>query len=131
MNPSATGWIKKAIALIENPVGNKRIDNQVLYMELKKCGFIYGSNVGVLKILEDKKDYIQQERAKVNLVSALYLVYKNNPQKNNFTDQVVLFYKSSKLYKSNIFDSILGKNLEDIIHKRVYIDTNILTKNFN
>lgn len=131
MNPSAVGWIKKALSLFKNSPKNNPSGHQELYMELKYCGFIYGSNVAVLKPFENNKGFTQEERAKVNLVSALLIVYKNNCKKNNFIEDVITFYKSAKFYKSSIIDGIFGKNLEDIIHKRVYIDTNILTKNFN
>ena len=41
------------------------------------------------------------------------------------------FYKDINFYESNIINDLLGENLESILHKRIHIDNNILTKNFS
>ena len=54
----------------------------------------------------------------------------------DFVDSVVEFYKTTDEHKRSFLLDLFGepskdKLLEQIIHKRIHIDDNIITKNFN
>ncbi|TXE10613.1 hypothetical protein ES711_01530 [Gelidibacter salicanalis] len=136
MNPSASGWIKK---LLKEVSGDETFLNNTLehfYQELKQCGFIYGSNVDVVSNAIPKKDLTDEELCKVNLILAFFYFYKRNPSEEKFIDTVISFYSTITVSKTSIFQLLLIKNksaalLEDLIEKRVHIDDNVFTKNFN
>ena len=84
MNPSATGWIKKLIKVL-NPsqtLANTSIDNY--YEAFRNCGFIYGSNVEIVAKLIENKDFETEEICK----------------KNNFITIDFISNKSNYLYKT-------------------------------
>ncbi|WP_456867444.1 LETM1-related biofilm-associated protein [Galbibacter sp. BG1] len=138
MNPSAQGWIDKFASLTKN---KKLLCNSTtsLYLELRKLGFIYGANVAISEFLNVNNDLSEDEMAKVNLFSALhntYLIYNPDASFKDFLDNLLAFYEALEAEKMSFFDSLFSgkKNttrLEKIIHERVYILDNILTKNFN
>ena len=41
------------------------------------------------------------------------------------------FYKNIGFYKKSFIEEIFGEDIELIIHKRIQIDNNVITKNFN
>ncbi|MGC1632000.1 MAG: LETM1-related biofilm-associated protein [Gelidibacter sp.] len=136
MNPSASGWIKKLLkeVSVDETFFNKPIET--FYQDLKHCGFIYGSNVGIVSNAVPKNDLTDEELCKANLILTFYYFYKNNPSEEKFIDTVISFYSAITVSKASIFDAILGKKksaalLEDLIDKRIHIDDNIFTKNFN
>ncbi|MEO5787544.1 LETM1-related biofilm-associated protein [Gelidibacter sp.] len=136
MNPSASGWIKKLLkeVSVDETFFNKPIET--FYQDLKHCGFIYGSNVGIVSNALPKNDLTDEELCKANLILTFYYFYKNNPSEEKFIDTVISFYSAITVSKASIFDAILGKKksaalLEDLIEKRIHIDDNIFTKNFN
>lgn len=136
MNPSASGWIKKL--LNEVSVDNSFLEKSInaFYQDLKFCGFIYGSNVGIVSDVVPKDDFTDEELCKVNLIMAFFYFYKNNPSQEKFIDSVISFYAAITVSKTSFFDNILGKRksaalLENLIHKRIHIDDNIFTKNFH
>lgn len=136
MNPSASGWIKKLLKEVstDDTFLNKPLDT--FYQELKRCGFIYGSNVGIVNNALPKNDLTDEELCKANLILAFFYFYSKNPSEEKFIDSVISFYSAITVSKTSIFDSILGKKksaalLEDLIDKRIHIDDNIFTKNFN
>lgn len=136
MNPSASGWIKKLLK--EVSVDETFLNNtfESFYQELKQCGFIYGSNVDVVSNAIPKKDLTDEELCKVNLILAFFYFYKRNPSEEKFIDTIISFYSAITVSKTSIFQSLLIKKksaalLEDLIEKRVHIDDNVFTKNFN
>ncbi|WP_299390270.1 LETM1-related biofilm-associated protein [uncultured Gelidibacter sp.] len=136
MNPSASGWIKKLLK--EVSVDETFLNNTLesFYQELKQCGFIYGSNVDVVSNAIPKKDLTDEELCKVNLILAFFYFYKRNPSEEKFIDTVINFYSAITVSKTSVFQSLLIKKksaalLEDLIEKRVHIDDNVFTKNFN
>ena len=62
---------------------------------------------------------------------AFYAVYNNVKTDIEFENSLIDFYKDINFYESNIINDLLGENLESILHKRIHIDNNILTKNFS
>lgn len=136
MNPSANGWIKKLLKEISSKQKNLRPSDSEFYRALKSSGFIYGSNVSVAFKCTENKDFTEEELSKINLLLAFYFVHQNTNKTEDLITSVIGFYKSIDEYKSSFFDNLLGEKksseiLEDMINKRVFINDNLLTKNFN
>lgn len=136
MNPSANGWINKLLKTLEV---NKAIENassNAFYLALRESGFIYGNNVSIVENLFDKKDFTNEEICKTNLFLALYFSHKKLDTSENFIDSIIEFYTQIEEYKTSYFKELLGEKkstglLEKIIHKRVLIDDNLISKSFN
>jgi hypothetical protein len=136
MNPSASGWIKKLLKDISTQDLGSKLEEHSFYYALKSCGFIYGSNVFIVHKLFEINDLSNEELCKVNLLLALYQKHLSSETEEKFVESVIDFYSLINKSKTSIFDNILGKKksnalLEDIINKRVHIDDNIFSKNFN
>ncbi|MFD2823978.1 LETM1-related biofilm-associated protein [Lacinutrix iliipiscaria] len=136
MNPSANGWIKKLIKELEAKAVLDNLSIEGFYLALRDSGFIYGNNVAVVADLTDGKDFTNEEICKVNLLSALYFSHKKLNASDAFIDSAIEFYTKIEDYKKSFFRELLGDKkssglLEDIIHKRVLIDDNLISKSFN
>jgi hypothetical protein len=131
MNPSGSGWITKLLKLLKAHSEHEFESLEQLYPKLRSVGFLYGSNMATLNHIADNPDYTKEERCKINLVIALYAVHSDTKSTEPFEKSLLKFYKEITLYKSTFISSILGNNLESILHKRIHIDNNILTKNFS
>ena len=131
MNPSGRGWITKLLKLIksDHPIGFDSLET--LYLKLKDVGFLYGSNVATLNYVKDNSDYTKEERCKINLLIAFYAAHTNTETIETFENSLIDFYKEINFYESSLINDLLGENLESILHKRIHIDNNILTKNFS
>ncbi|MDD7887071.1 LETM1-related biofilm-associated protein [Flavivirga sp. 57AJ16] len=136
MNPSAQGWIKKLLKEIEKEKSIFNFNEEAFYHALRNCGFIYGSNLEVVGGIINKKDLTEDELCKINLL--LTLLYTHNKSKSEipFVDSIINFYTDINELKISFFQELLGgkkssEQLEGIIHKRIQIDANVLTKNFN
>lgn len=135
MNPSAIGWIKKLLSVLpESSI--LETDNDGFYKRLKETGFIYGSNVSCVCGVVNDNDFNEEERCKVNLITAFYYIYTNEESQFDFLESVIQFYKITDEHKRSFLSELFGEPtgdrlLEKIIHKRIHIDDNIITKNFN
>lgn len=136
MNPSASGWINKLLkSLFDNEDYSRKTVND-LYSDLRDSGFIYGSSIKVVNDYINSDDLTPLESSKVNLLIALNCVYKNANLNISFEKSLTDFYLAINQYKTTLFEDLIGNkesmsNLERIIHRRVQIDPNFLTKNFN
>lgn len=131
MNPSAKGWLKKLLKTLEKQPNIIDVLENV-YPKLKSAGFIYGSNVSVANHIFKNQDFTQEERCKINLILALYSVHKaNSNNEDTFVQDLNLFYQNIGFHKTNFIRGIFGEDVENILHKRIQIDNNIITKNFN
>ncbi|MFV0565596.1 MAG: LETM1-related biofilm-associated protein [Flavobacteriaceae bacterium] len=136
MNPSASGWIKKLlIDVIDNQIFIKTNEAE-FYLALRSCGFMYGSNLKVVYNLVTKADFTEEEIGKTNLCLAFLHAHTLAKTKTPFVDSVINFYTEIDALRTSFFEDLLGGKkssgqLEKIIHKRIQIDDNILTKNFN
>lgn len=136
MNPSALGWIKKLESEIVANSLFLRYNADEFYDILRACGFIYGSNQDIVAQIVPKGDLSEEEICKTNLCLALYYTHHNSNCNVPFVDSVIDFYSEISDIKTSFFKDLLGgkksyEQLEKIIHKRIQIDANVLTKNFN
>lgn len=136
MNPSASGWIKKLLKEVSKIDTLCQYDEVSFYDALRACGFIYGSNLDVVAGIIDKKDLSEEELCKTNLCLSFLYTYHNSNSEIGFIDSVIEFYTDINELKMSFFQDLLrgkksNEKLEKIIHKRIQIDTNFLTKNFN
>ncbi|MFT5848871.1 LETM1-related biofilm-associated protein [Psychroserpens sp.] len=138
MNPSTSGWIEKFCSQIaKNELPYQNYDT--LYDALKSFGFIYGVNVSSTTSVAQIHKYSEDELAKVNLITAFYHVYLFNTPTvttNEFIITLLNFYKNLEVSDLNLWDKlVIGKSesamLERLIHDRIQIDDNLLTRNFN
>lgn len=138
MNPSSAGWIDKFGYLVRDYGGNYAGFHD-LYDHLKKNGFVYGINVHVPEFIVVEHLLSEDEKAKINLLSALYFTYVahyKSVEFYTFVDAVFQFYQSLQIGKTSFFDKILaGKKtstqLEKLIDSRVYLEDNLISRNFN
>lgn len=136
MNPSADGWIKKLLKDVSKNETFVQLPLNTFYHQLKICGYIYGNNINVLNEVFDKQDWTDEELCKVNHILALYYIHKKSQSNKDLIETVIQFYNSVDEYKESFIEGLLGKKqssilLESIIHKRIHIDDNLITKNFN
>jgi len=137
MNPSASGWIKKLLKeLNTTPIWN-HIDSITFYEQLRESGFIYGSNIKVVKNYLNASGFTEEEVCKVNFLLSLKYIYQENiTSDEGFIESVINFYIEINAYSTSIFSEILGEKksatlLEKIIHKRIQIDDNLIDRSFN
>jgi len=136
MNPSASGWINKLLTDVSKKDALFNLNKESFYESLRDSGFIYGSNLEVVEQVFDHKNLTEDELCKTNLCLAFLYTHKNYGSEVEFVDSVIGFYTAIKELKSSFFQNLLGgkkssEQLEKIINKRVQIDANVLTKNFN
>lgn len=136
MNPSAKGWIKKLLKEVAKNNSYLNVESETFYNALRDCGFIYGSNFDVVCNVISNKDLTDEELSKTNLCLALLYTHKNSGSETPFIDSVINFYTEINELKTSFFLGFLGgkksnEQLEKIIHKRIQIDDNFITKNFN
>ncbi|WP_369994444.1 LETM1-related biofilm-associated protein [Winogradskyella sp.] len=138
MNPSTSGWIDKFYSQISKR--NIPFESyEDLYIGLKANGFIYGVNVEIITAVEKTHTYSEDELAKINLLTALYHIYYfHKPKFSNkeFITVLLNYYKELEVSDLSLWDKLfIGKSessmLERLIHDRIQIDDNLLTRNFN
>lgn len=135
MNPSAQGWIKKLLRDISENNAFLNFNEADFYDALRGCGFIYGSNLDVVLAILPKNDLTEEELSKTNLLLALYYTHHQSNTNLPFVENVINFYSEINELKTSFFKELLSgkkssEQLEKIIHKRIQIDANVLTKNF-
>lgn len=138
MNPSASGWIDKFGSLVNKKPSCYTTFND-LYKTLKKTGFVYGINVNVPESFSIELELTEDEKAKINLLTALYYTYSFTTKKikfNAFLESVFHFYETLNITNVSFLNKILtGKKtssqLEKLIDSRIYLDDNVISKTFN
>jgi len=135
MNPSANGWIKKL--LNEHPDNRWAITNTIeFYNRLKSTGFIYGSNVSTVLDSTYPNIFSEEERCKINLLLSYYFIHVKNQKEVPFINHLIEYYKAISLQKQSFFEEFFSTNssdglLEKMIHKRIHLDHNVISKNFS
>ncbi|MFY0713154.1 hypothetical protein J1D01_05725 [Seonamhaeicola sp. NFXS20] len=135
MNPSAQGWIKKLLLHVSKNRAFLDLKETDFYATLRASGFIYGSNLKLVIDLDIKNVLSEEELSKTNLLLALLFTHHKSKSEVDFIDSVINFYTEINELKTSFFQELLGgkkssEQLEKIIHKRIQIDANVLTKNF-
>lgn len=135
MNPSASGWIKKLLNQVSETVYSQT-ETDAFYNRLKQAGFIYGSNIKVVLDIIKPFDLTEEERCKINLLLTYYFIYLKHKSEEDFIDSLIRYYKAISNQKRSFFEELFGDKtpdslLEKMIHKRIHIDDNFITKNFN
>lgn len=137
MNPSSSGWIEKYGSVVQRHQ-NAFPTFEALYGALKKSGFVYGLNSGVPEFIELEHTLSEDEKAKINLLHALYFTYRieGGEDYSIFIEQVFKFYELLKINNESFFDKwFTGKKtsakLEKLMTSRIYIEDNIISKTFN
>ncbi|NRD23940.1 hypothetical protein HNV10_11840 [Winogradskyella litoriviva] len=135
MNPSAHGWIKKLLNQVSETVYSQT-ETEAFYNRLKQAGFIYGSNIKVVLDIIKPFDLTEEERCKINLLLTYYFIYLKHKSDEDFIDSLIRYYKAISNQKRSFFEELFGDKtpdslLEKMIHKRIHIDDNFITKNFN
>lgn len=136
MNPSASGWIKKLLkelaskTLLDNP------SDAAFYKAFRDSGFVYGYNIKVVNNYIINPDFTEEELCKINLCLAFIHSHKKSKSTAPLFESVINFYTAINQYKSTFLKDVLGRGtaetlVEKIMHKRVQIDDNMITKNFN
>lgn len=136
MNPSSDGWIKKLLKDVSKNETFLQLSVNNFYYQVKLCGYIYGNNISVINDVFSKEDWTDEELCKVNHILALYYIHQKKAPHKEFVDSVIDFYKAVDDYKESFIQGLLGRKkssllLETIIQRRIYIDDNVITKNFN
>ncbi|MBU2930275.1 LETM1-related biofilm-associated protein [Winogradskyella psychrotolerans] len=135
MNPSANGWIKKLLNQVSETVYSQT-ETDVFYINLKRAGFIYGSNIKVVLDIIKPFELSEEERCKINLLIGFHYIYNKENTEVKFAESLIRYYKSISDQKRSFFEDLFSDKspdslLESIIHKRIHIDDNFITKNFN
>jgi Asp-tRNA(Asn)/Glu-tRNA(Gln) amidotransferase C subunit len=137
MNPSASGWIEKYGSVVQKHQ-NAFPDFDALYHTLKKSGFVYGLNSGIPEFIHPEHLLSEDEKAKINLLNALYFTFKikGGDDFEQFVEQVFKFYEILKINSTGFFGKLLTGNktsakLEKLMTSRIYIEDNIISKTFN
>ena len=138
MNPSASGWIEKYGSVVQKHQ-NTFPDFESLYSTLKESGFVYGLNTGIPNFIRSEHLLSEDEKAKINLLNALYFTYKlkvDTVHFATFVEQVFTFYNILKINRAGFFGKLLTGNktsakLENLLASRIYIEDNIFSKTFN
>ncbi|SHK32738.1 LETM1-like protein [Maribacter aquivivus] len=137
MNPSSSGWIEKYGSVVQKHQ-NAFPHFEALYSTLKKSGFVYGLNSSIPEFIELEHSLSEDEKAKINLLHALYFTYriKGGDDYNTFIEQVFEFYGILNISRAGFFDkwftgSKTSAKLEKLMTSRIYIEDNIISKTFN
>ena len=136
MNPSASGWIKKLLKEVTKDHSCLKLLEDDFYIALRNCGFIYGSNIHVVAGLFENTDLTEEEICKVNLFITFLYIHNQAKPKIPLTESIINFYTVINEQKSSFFSNLIADKksteyLEKIINKRIHINTNFLTKNFD
>lgn len=138
MNPSASGWIDKYGSLIEKEA-QAFPGFDAFYRDLKKTGFVYGLNVAIPSFLVPEHSLSEDEKAKINLVHALFGTFfleTGVPDFGTFLDSIFAFYRALDVGRISFLHKILmGKKtsvqLEKLLDSRIYLADNVISRTFN
>jgi len=137
MNPSSSGWISKFESVIEEHQ-DKYTHFSELYFDLKRTGFVYGINTEVLPFILSEHSLSEDEKAKINLITALFYTYRleRNSSFKAFLEDLFAFYDTLRIAQISFLGKLLSGNttiakLEKLIDSRVYLEDNVISKTFN
>ncbi|MEL6975786.1 MAG: LETM1-related biofilm-associated protein [Bacteroidota bacterium] len=135
MNPSANGWINKFGHLVQQQsLGCTNAAE--LYQHLRAIGFVYGIHIEVFPTIQTELKLVEDEVAKLNLLTALHQTYLLETKDNNFqkfVETVFAYYQDLEVGKISFLNKILtGKRteaqLEKLIDTRIYLGGNVFSR---
>ncbi|WP_298546381.1 LETM1-related biofilm-associated protein [uncultured Aquimarina sp.] len=138
MNPSTTGWIDKFLRDFDvNTLSQSSLD--ILYLRLRKVGFIYGTSVEIVLPNDSEIIYSEEEKTKINLFAALVVTYYetiDNGDPKDCIKALIEFYEYLDTKKSffsfiNALTTSKSEKLEKIMHTRIQTNESIFKKNFS
>uniref|UniRef100_UPI00404A450E LETM1-related biofilm-associated protein n=1 Tax=Flavobacterium sp. TaxID=239 RepID=UPI00404A450E len=140
INPSINGWIEKFF--VENESNFIDYSNNYIsfYSDIRNSGFIYGHVVSLnLNKNIDLKGLSHDEITKIALLNTLYSIFrmvKQKQDKDDFINQVNLFYKIIQHENFNLLNKLLPSGsafsiLETNLNNRIQTNNNIISKNFS
>ena len=135
MNPSANGWINKFGHLVQQQSLGCTTAAE-LYRHLREIGFVYGIHIEVFPSIETELTLVEDEVAKLNLLTALYLTYIQETGSEDFlefVETVFAYYQDLEVGKISFLNKILtGKRtesqLEKLIDTRIYLGGNVFSR---
>ncbi len=138
MNPSASGWIDKFGHEVKAHIDTFE-DFRDLYGGMKKTGFVYGLNVKVPRFIEPSHTLSEDEKAKINLITALYFTFKCETGETDyqaFLESIFRFYKDLEIFSISFLNKLFtgskkASQLERLMDSRVYLEDNVISKTFN
>lgn len=126
MNPSGNGWIKLLLNKTEQYSSLWHLPLHEFYCELRKSGFIYGSNIAAVASNIETKDLTEEEICKINLWFSFYYIYTNfNPTKLSFSESIIAFYKSNNAYKTSFLNELIGAKENLLLVEKLLINVYI------
>ena len=140
INPSVHGWIEKFF--IEQKASGQPImdSEESFYIRTRATGFIFGHIVSFdavkpIPITERFPDEISKI-GMLNTLFQMYIVTKNDTDKDHFISQAVSFYnlltpKGFNPLQKMLPSSSTSSKLEKIIHDRVQTNEDLFSKNFS
>jgi len=138
MNPSGAGWINKFGEVVNDNLSTYK-DFNALYDSLKMSGFVYGINVELPPFVTIEHTPSEDEKAKVNLLTALYFTYifeKGPGHFEDFLTSIFQFYQDLNINQISFLNKILtgsktSAQLEKLFDSRVYLGDNVISRTFN
>lgn len=138
MNPSSSGWITKFLKDIDHNEHLSKASLDELYLLLKHTGFVYGNSIDTLFKPKVSLSYSEEEKTKINLLTALRAAYYDaieNASKKDFVKALLDFYGYLDSKKSFFSFLSIASNetdkLEKILHTRIQTNESIFRKNFS
>ncbi len=139
MNPSTSGWIEKFLRDLNPDQHISEWSFEKLYSSLRRVGFIYGTSVNTIVYDNSEIIYSEEEKTKINLFTALVVVYYDtieNANKEDCLEALLQFYdfldtKKSIFSFTNVLPTNKNEKLENIIHARIQTNESIFKKNFS
>ncbi len=139
MNPSTSGWIEKFLRDLNPDQHISEWSFEKLYSSLRRVGFIYGTSVNTIVYGNSEIIYSEEEKTKINLFTALVVVYYDtieNANKEDCLEALLQFYdfldtKKSIFSFTNVLPTNKNEKLENIIHARIQTNESIFKKNFS
>ncbi|MGB5434550.1 MAG: LETM1-related biofilm-associated protein [Maribacter sp.] len=138
MNPSSSGWIDKFGYLTKGQEDGYQNFSD-LYKALRDTGFVYGLNIRIPRFIIPEHKLSEDEKAKINLLAALYFTYrfeKKSTDFDAFLQLVFQFYQDLGLNQISFLKKLFVGNktsdqLEKLLDTRVYLEDNVISKTFN
>ena len=139
MNPSTSGWLDKFLREFTGDQRQSFASVEVLYEALLESGFLYGASVKTLVFKDSGIAYSEEERTKINLLTALVSMYYDTIEGGSTTDCIdalLQFYNYLNTKKSifpwtTLMASTKSEKLEKVLHARIQTNESVVFKNFS